>query len=96
MLPEIDPAKVLAAIHDRVGDLAFTVSELITHCVVDEELAEALGELTPRRLGKLLRKNVGKDLGGLTIERVGDQGGVAIWGVRQTHLATFKRQASSI
>jgi hypothetical protein len=81
----IDPAAVVQAIADRVGDRAFTVAELVEHCVEDLALAEALGDLTPRRLGKLLRKAAG-------VERIGAERGAAIWqivGVPQTHSGTF-------
>jgi hypothetical protein len=72
---EIDPLAVVQAIAGRVGDRAFTVAELIALCVEDEALAEALGHLTARRLGKLLGKAVG-------VDHISDEGGSAVWQIR--------------
>jgi hypothetical protein len=68
----IDPATVVQAIADRVGNRAFTVAELIEYCKADPALAEALGYLTARRLGKLLGKAAG-------VDHISDEGGSAVW-----------------
>lgn len=43
---DIDPLMVLAAIRAQVGELAFTISDLVEFCAVNEALEEALGALT--------------------------------------------------
>ena len=60
------------AIHHHLG---VTVAELVE----DEALAEALDDLTARRLGKLLRKAAGAELDGFRVERIGEECGAAIW-----------------
>ena len=75
MLVAIDPAAVVKAIADRIGERPFTVAELVE----DEALAEALDDLTARRLGKLLRKAAGAELDGFRVERIGEECGAAIW-----------------
>jgi hypothetical protein len=72
LLREIDPLAVVQAIADRIGGHPFTVAELIAYCVEDRALEEALGDLTPRRLGKLLGKTAG-------VARIGAERGAAIW-----------------
>jgi hypothetical protein len=75
VLVAIDPAAVVKAIADRIGERPFTVAELVE----DEALAEALDDLTARRLGKLLRKAAGAELDGFRVERIGEECGAAIW-----------------
>ena len=89
---DIDPAVRVKAIAAAIGSAAFTTAGLIECCAIDEELGEALGDLTPRRLGKLLRKLAGQDFSGLTIEKIGEERDGAIWriaGLQQTHLGPF-------
>jgi hypothetical protein len=81
-ITEIDPAALVMAIADEVGDRAFTVRELVAHAEIDAALARALGDISARRIGKALRKIVGWDFDGQTIERLGADGQGAIWRVK--------------
>jgi hypothetical protein len=74
-----DPVAAARAIAECTGGLPFTVAELVQHCVAAPALADALGDLTPRRLGQLLHKASVKGVPGFRVERIGAECGAAIW-----------------
>ena len=81
---EIDPAVLVATIDDEVGFFTFTARELIAHAgVVGGPLAEVLGDMSARRLGKLLRRIAGKSFDGLAIERIGEVRAGTVWQVAE-------------
>jgi hypothetical protein len=76
----LDPKALVLAIYDWVAGHEFTARELFDYASeVGGPLAEELGGLSAKRLGKLLRKITGSEFDGLRIERIGADGGGAIW-----------------
>lgn len=85
-------ANLLPEIARSVGSrYEWTARELLAHAqLADAALLETItrttGPLdrgTTRRLGRLLRRAHGIEIGGLAVERIGDGAGVAIWFLRE-------------
>ena len=73
---------LVRAIAGAARGLAFTSAELIAHAQVEGALRDALvacDALNARRLGKLLRRIEGVEIGGLVVERVGESGEGVVW-----------------
>jgi hypothetical protein len=77
---KFDAEKLVVAIADHAGDRAFTVRELMHHAeVVKGPLRSAIGNRSPRQLGKALRAISGRDFSGLSVEWIGKDRDGAIW-----------------
>ncbi len=74
-------APLVAAIAQAAGGAAFTVAELLQHALVDPALRAAINGQSGRQLGRLLRRIEGQELGGLVVERIGEDGGAVAHGV---------------
>lgn len=75
-----EPANILATMHVAVGATAFTSVELLNHAqATGGDLRQALDGMSPRAIGKLLRKLEGRDVGGLRLERAGVERGGIVW-----------------
>lgn len=91
--PQADTsADLLRVIRAAVGDCVFTCADLVEHAALptaaelQAAMIAAVGSTNARRIGKLLRKVEGIGAGGLTVRRVGEDRGGAIWmvaGVRE-------------
>ena len=76
----------------RVGlGFDFKLSELLAHAEADAELRTAVETAVPSQLkarskvlGQLFRRAVGADVDGLTLHRIGEQGGTALWTIDRT------------
>lgn len=66
----IDPATLLATIAQCAGDRNFTAAELVRHSRYAKPLAELLGGMPPKKIGKLLRQIEGQDFSGYRIVRL--------------------------
>jgi len=79
-------AGLAAAIRAAVGDRAFSSAELVVHCEVVPELAQAItaavGGLNTRKLGRALRRVEGMDLDGLIVTRIGQDSSGVCWRIR--------------
>jgi hypothetical protein len=78
-------AELVRQVARAAGEAAFSSSELIRHAQIDEALRaaiEACSGLSGRRLGRLLRRLEGVELGGHAIERCGEDSGGVIWLVK--------------
>jgi hypothetical protein len=77
---------LLTAIAAAAAGTAFTTGELIAHAKIEGALREAImmscGGLNGRKLGRLLRRLEGVELGGHAIERCGEDSGGVIWLVK--------------
>lgn len=73
---------LVRAIAAAAGSAAFTVSELLQHALVDPALRDAINGLSGRQLGRLLRRIEGQELGGLMVERLGEDGTGVLWVLR--------------
>ena len=78
------PDQVLATIAASVGGRVFNAAELRRHALVDENLRRALGDLSSQQVGIKLRAWAGRDVGGLTVVRVGRDADGVMWAVSVT------------
>ena len=81
---DTNAAELLCAIVAARGRQCFKSSELIGIAALNDRLRHALEAFDPldaRRLGKLLERLCGRDLGGLILHRLKTEGGAAIWSV---------------
>ena len=69
--------RLLPALGGSFGSDAWTVSELTS----DRVLSALLAPLNCRKTGKLLSRSIGKNINGYSLERMGDERGVALWRV---------------
>jgi hypothetical protein len=94
-------ARILPAIAAELGSEPFLISEL-----AGPGVAVACAGLSPRRLGRLLLRGAGLAIDGHMVERVGDEGGCALWSVRKvvsggfsdsetTQLRSVRRRATA-
>jgi hypothetical protein len=78
-------AALLQAIAGAAGTAAFTAAELIAHAQVEGALRSALMAscgMNARKLGRMLRRLEGAELGGYAIERCGEESAGVIWTVK--------------
>jgi hypothetical protein len=71
-------ARILLAIAGARGSETFAVREL-----ADPAISIACTGLSPRRLGRLLLRGAGLAIDGHVVERVGEEGGCALWSVHK-------------
>lgn len=76
--PQADTAAdMLRAIRANCGEYVFTCADLVEHATLPaaEDLRAAIvtavGSLSPRRIGKALAALEGRDIGGLSVHRLG-------------------------
>ena len=74
-------ATLLPSISRSIGDAVFTSVDLQAHAATDDHLRDALGGISPRRLGKLLARCAGLDLDCVCVQRVGSVREGALWRV---------------
>lgn len=74
-------ATVLPAISRSIGDAVFTTVDLELHAATDPQLRSALGDISRRKLGKLLARSVGLGLDGVRVQRVGTVREGILWRV---------------
>jgi hypothetical protein len=91
-------AELVRAVRESVRDRMFTSAELAEHADLAPDLRAAImgavGAVSPRRIGKLLRRIEGQDFGGASISRVGSDNSGIVWKVSlvskaQTHSVSF-------
>lgn len=87
--PPAGIAEHLRAISAMVEGRSFSINELLAHAAILSEgkalrevIVGMVGALNGKRLGKLLRRIEGQDIGGLRVERVGADRLGAIWVLR--------------
>jgi len=81
---DTDAAELLGAIVAARGHQCFKASELIGIAALNDRLRyalEAFDQLDARRLGKLLERLCGRELGELMLHRLKTEGGAAIWSI---------------
>jgi hypothetical protein len=83
-----DDGPLLLAIATATAGRVFSSKELRAHARADADLAQALGRLSSRQIGKRLRALAGRDVGGFVVRRVGRDGDGTIWTVQVAHLHT--------
>jgi hypothetical protein len=83
-------SRVLPAIAGALGSAPFAIRELQGPAV-----ALACEGLSPRRLGRLFLRGAGQPIGGFVIERVGDEGGCALWSVRKVVSEGFSAEETT-
>lgn len=82
--PRPDRARVLPAIATAIGDRAFNAAEVLNHATVDRELAAVLDAAripNARILGQYLRTIEGRTIGGVRVERIGEDREGIVWRV---------------
>ena len=78
--PDLDRlGTLLPVIAAEVGSEAFLVREVIA--AESAGLRLALGARSGKALGRLLRRAEGQPVGGLVVERLGQEGGAVLWRV---------------
>ena len=65
-----DDAAFIVALASSVGSRVFSSSALLAHAQVDDTLRSALGDTTPRRLGKRLARLEGHEVAGFVVSRI--------------------------
>ena len=84
-----DLAEHLHAVAVIVERRIFSINELLAHAAIPEgeairaAIIGMVGSLNGKRLGKLLRRIEGENIGGLRIERVGEDRLGAAWVLRE-------------
>jgi hypothetical protein len=75
--------ELVRAIAKSAVDRVFSSAELVAHCEVTPELADAItaavGGLNARKVGRALRRVEGMDLDGLIVTRVGSDSNGVSW-----------------
>jgi hypothetical protein len=77
-----DDAALLQILAVSTKGLAFTARELREHARVDADLARVLSSLSVKRVGKLLRRLMDRELGGLVLRQCGRIGAGVLWMVQ--------------
>jgi hypothetical protein len=62
--------RLLRALVIGTRGCVFTTADVYTRAVLDPDVAAAVGDLSPRQLGKRLARVVGRTVSGLTVRRV--------------------------
>ena len=82
-----DPAadgRLVLALVAAAGSRAFAAPDVLRHAAVDSQLhaaLQALGLQTARQVGHALRRVVGRDLAGFSVQRIGRDERGALWSI---------------